>query len=96
MKKRFDPHAVATRIVPQLAHLKLSYANGQWRTFEYGHHQRFTKADFEALISRVLRDTLDEMGDTERPVTSALVRETTLALASLTPTTASWLIGGKR
>jgi hypothetical protein len=83
MKKRFDPHVVATRIMPKLEPLNLSYSSGTWRTGEPPYAQRLLKGKLEVIISRLLRVTLDRMGDTERPVTSALVRETELALASL-------------
>jgi hypothetical protein len=94
MKKRFDPHAVAKRIMPKLASLKLVFQNGRWyRDFVHDwnvYHAR----DFEALISRLVRVELDAMDDRERPVTSALTREVILALASLYSSDATRIVKG--
>jgi hypothetical protein len=86
-KKQLDPHAVAARILPKLDHLALFYKDGIWRTDPEGSYPRYpariNRGALEAIVSRLMRVTLDEMGDTERPVTSNLVREVILALASL-------------
>jgi hypothetical protein len=78
-KTRLDPHAVAARILPKLEPLNLSYLMGSWWRPNY----RMRKGELEAIVSRLLRMELDAMGNTERPVTSALVREIILALASM-------------
>jgi hypothetical protein len=99
-KKQFDPHRVATSIAPKLEPLGLFFKDGVWFTDPDGSYpaypKRMNRDSLEAIVSRLLRVTLDEMRDTERPVTSNLVREVILALASLHSFEAKWIVQVQR
>jgi hypothetical protein len=91
-KRLLDPYGLAERILPKLESLSLVFSNGRFHR-TYG--QPYPKAELEAIVSRCLRVELDDI-DPDRPVTSALVREVTLALAALLSPLATRLAAGRR